>query len=121
MAEESRGAARLCGPGKHWMRSMKEPGSNRSEVWPWRKSGEPTGPLALNVLLESDAKIISCADGGRSAAKMNPVRRASGMPSEGKSADQLNLARGAGGGQDLAYVIGEITLRILEDGIPVTS
>jgi len=52
---------------------------------------------------------------------MNPVRRASGMPSEGESADQLNLARGAGGGQDLASVIGEITLRILEDGIPVTS
>ena len=33
----------------------------------------------------------------------------------------MNLARGAGGGQDLAYVIGEITRRILEDGIPVTS
>ena len=40
--------------------------------------------------------------------------------SERKPAGQLNLAPGAGGGQDLACVIGEITRRIFEDGIPVT-
>jgi hypothetical protein len=33
-------------------------------------------------------------------------------------AGQLNLAPGADGGQDLACVIGEITRRIFEDGIP---
>ena len=42
-------------------------------------------------------------------------------PSERKPASQLNLAAGAGGGQDLACVSGEITRRIFEDGIPVTS
>ena len=41
-------------------------------------------------------------------------------PSERKPAGQLNLAPGADGGQDLACVSGEITRRILEDGIPVT-
>ena len=41
--------------------------------------------------------------------------------SERKPADQLNLARGAGGGQNLARVSGEITGRILEDGVPVAS
>jgi len=33
----------------------------------------------------------------------------------------LNLAPSADGGQDLACVSGEITRRIFEDGIPVTS
>ena len=33
----------------------------------------------------------------------------------------MNLARGAGGCQDLAGVSGEITCRILEDGIPRSS
>src|ERR1700739_2535427 len=42
-------------------------------------------------------------------------------PSEGKPAGQLNLARGAGGRQDLAHTIGEITCCILEDGVPVAS
>ena len=42
-------------------------------------------------------------------------------PSEPKPASQLNLAAGAGGGQDLAGVGGEIARRILEDGVPVTS
>jgi hypothetical protein len=41
--------------------------------------------------------------------------------SERKPADQLNLARSAGGGEDLACVSGEITRRVLEDGIAVTS
>ena len=39
---------------------------------------------------------------------------------KGETCIQLNLARGAGGVKDLAYVIGEITRRVLEDGIPVT-
>ena len=52
---------------------------------------------------------------------MRPVRRVSGVNSESKPADQLNLAPGAGGGQDLACVIGKITRRILENGIPVPS
>ena len=47
--------------------------------------------------------------------------RGTGTPSERKPADQLNLARAAGGGQDLPCVIGKITRRILEDGIPVAS
>src|SRR5580704_12986775 len=79
---------------------------------------------ATATRLERVAKrcqIISYADRGGSAAKINPVRRVSGTPSEGKSADQLNLARDARGGQDSACVIGKITRRILEDGIPVTS
>ena len=42
-------------------------------------------------------------------------------PSERKPAGQLNLAPGADGGQNLASVIGEITRRILEHGVPVTS
>ena len=41
--------------------------------------------------------------------------------SESKPAHQLNLPRGAGGGQDLARVSGEITRGILEDGIPGSS
>src|SRR5580692_7177158 len=41
--------------------------------------------------------------------------------SENKPAHQLNLPRGAGGGQDLARVSGEITRGILEDGIPRSS
>jgi hypothetical protein len=42
-------------------------------------------------------------------------------PSERKPTGQLNLAPGADGGQDLACVIREITRRILEDGVTVTS
>src|SRR5580698_4663819 len=41
--------------------------------------------------------------------------------SESKPAHQLNLPRRSGGGQDLAGVRGEITRRILEDGIPRSS
>src|SRR5580692_3125597 len=48
----------------------------------------------------------------------SPLRRVLFCSSERKAADQLNLARGAGGCQDLAGVSGEITRRILEDGIP---
>ena len=42
----------------------------------------------------------------------------SGTASKGKPAGQLKLARGARGGQNLTCVIGKITRRILEDGIP---
>src|SRR5580658_780438 len=42
-------------------------------------------------------------------------------PSERKPAGQLNLAPCANRGQNLACVSGEITRRILEDGIPGTS
>src|SRR5580704_376508 len=48
-------------------------------------------------------------------------RRVFFRSSERKAADQLNLARGAGGCQDLAGISGEITRRILEDGIPGSS
>src|ERR1700722_6982061 len=51
----------------------------------------------------------------------SPLRRVLFCSSERKAADQLNLARGAGGCQDLAGVSGEITRRILEDGIPRSS
>lgn len=40
---------------------------------------------------------------------------------EREPACHLNLASGAGSGLDFAHVIGEITCRILEDGVPVTS
>src|SRR5580692_5630132 len=51
----------------------------------------------------------------------SPLRRVLFCSSERKAADQLNLARGADGCQDLAGVSGEITRRILEDGIPGSS
>src|SRR5580704_26615 len=41
--------------------------------------------------------------------------------SKNKSAHQLNLPRRSDGGQDLAGISGEITRRILEDGIPGSS
>src|SRR5580700_3713612 len=49
------------------------------------------------------------------------ITRQPATRSESKPAHQLNLPRGAGGGQDLAGVSGEITRRILEDGIPGSS
>jgi len=52
---------------------------------------------------------------------MNSVVRISATLQKEKPAGQLNLATGAGGGQDLAYIIGKITRRIFEYGIPVTS
>ena len=99
---------------------MKERGSNGSGEWLSEEiQGKPTSPVASNVLLQVDAKLyrVPNVEGRRRRLFICEA----GAPSEGKPADQLNLARGAGGGQDLALVIGEITRRILEDGIPVTS
>jgi len=79
--------------------------------------GKPMGPFASNVPIQAMHELYRWTVGGEDESGST----ASGMPSEGKSADQLNLARGGGGGLDLAYVIGKITRSILEDSIPVTS
>ncbi len=78
------------------------------------------GQFALNVLPQSDAKLYR-APKVEGSKGIYSAQRASSRPSEGKPASQLKLARGAGGGQDLADIIGETTRRIFEDGIPITS
>ena len=97
---------------------MEERGANGSGIW---ISEEFRGNLWAHSPRTCRSKRCTNYIVGSSAAKMNPVRRASGMPSEGKSANQLDWAPSAGGGQDLAHIVGEITCRILEDGVPVTS
>src|SRR5580658_7423024 len=49
------------------------------------------------------------------------IQRRPGTRSESKPAHHLNLPRGAGGGQNLTCVSGEIARRVLEDGIPGSS
>jgi hypothetical protein len=94
-------------------------GPTDQEYGSQRNSGETNKPSHLKRTARKRCQIISRADVGTSATKVNPFWEA-GTPSEGKPAGQLKLAPDAGGGQDLAYVIGEITLRILEDGIPAS-
>jgi len=101
------------------MRSTKERGSNG--IW---LSEEFKGSLWAQAPRTCYSKAMPKL---YRAQKMEGRRRrlihslGMGTPSERKPAGQLNLAPSASSGQDLAHIVGEITRRILEDGIPVTS